>query len=136
MGVKATSIIIRKIPSKHNTPVLTFLDVTSTIISKEIPLGGIEKGAILMLNDAEIENLSRRLRRIRGQVEGIEAMIEDHRYCVDVLHQIGAMRAALYRVGVLLLESHSRSCVVDAIKHGDEEQAITELMGVYKALHK
>ena len=40
------------------------------------------------------------------------------------------------RGGVLLLESHSRSCVVDAIKHGDEEQAITELMGVYKALHK
>ena len=69
-----------------------------------------------MLTDMEMEKLSRRLRRIKGQVEGIEKMIDDHRYCVEVLQQIGAVRAALYQVGLLMLESHSRSCVVDAIK--------------------
>lgn len=71
-----------------------------------------------MLTDMETEKLTRRLRRIKGQVEGIEKMIDDHRYCVEVLQQIGAVRAALYQVGLLMLESHSRSCVVDAIKSG------------------
>ena len=89
-----------------------------------------------MLTDMETEKLTRRLRRIKGQVEGIEKMIDDHRYCVEVLQQIGAVRAALYQVGLLMLESHSRSCVVDAIKSGMEDDAITELMGVYKSLHK
>ncbi|MBS4913950.1 MAG: metal-sensing transcriptional repressor [Veillonella sp.] len=89
-----------------------------------------------MLNDVEVEKLSRRLRRVKGQIEGIEKMIEDHRYCIEVLQQIGAARAALYQVGMLMLESHSRSCVVDAIKSGNEDDAITELMGVYKSLHK
>lgn len=89
-----------------------------------------------MLTDMETEKLTRRLRRIKGQVEGIEKMIDDHRYCVEVLQQIGAVRAALYQVGLLMLESHSRSCVVDAIKSGKKDDAITELMGVYKSLHK
>ena len=89
-----------------------------------------------MLTDMEIEKLSRRLRRIRGQIERIERMINEHRYCVDVLQQIGAARAGLYQVGMIMLESHSRSCVVEAIKNGKEDDAITELMGVYRALHK
>ncbi len=84
----------------------------------------------------EVDKVTRRLRRIKGQVEGIERMVEDHRYCIEVLQQIGAVRAALYQVGMLMLESHSRSCVVDAIKKGNEDDAITELMGVYKSLHK
>ncbi|WP_298704336.1 metal-sensitive transcriptional regulator [uncultured Veillonella sp.] len=89
-----------------------------------------------MLTDMEVDKVTRRLRRIKGQVEGIERMVEDHRYCIEVLQQIGAVRAALYQVGMLMLESHSRSCVVDAIKKGNEDDAITELMGVYKSLHK
>lgn len=63
-------------------------------------------------------------------------MVEDKRYCIEVLQQIGAVRSALYQVGLLMLESHSRSCVVDAIRKGKEEDAISELMGVFKALHK
>ncbi|MDY3973507.1 metal-sensitive transcriptional regulator [uncultured Veillonella sp.] len=89
-----------------------------------------------MLTDMEVDKVTRRLRRIKGQVEGIERMVEDHRYCIEVLQQIGAVRAALYQVGMIMLESHSRSCVVEAIKKGNEDDAITELMGVYKSLHK
>ena len=81
-----------------------------------------------MLTDMETEKLTRRLRRIKGQVEGIEKMIDDHRYCVEVLQQIGAVRAALYQVGLLMLESHSRSCVVDAIKSGKEDDALRQLV--------
>ena len=69
-----------------------------------------------MLNDMEVEKVSRRLRRIQGQVGGIEKMVQDHRYCIDVLQQIAAARAALYQVGMVMLESHSQSCVVDAIQ--------------------
>lgn len=90
----------------------------------------------MMMTDDEVTKLSRRLRLIQGQVEGIEKMIDDRRYCIDILQQVGAARAALYQVGMKLLESHSRSCVVDAVKSGKEDEAITELMGVYKALHK
>ena len=89
-----------------------------------------------MLNDAEKDKVVRRLHRIKGQIEGIEKMVEDKRYCIEVLQQIGAVRSALYQVGLLMLESHSHSCVVDAIRKGKEEDAISELMGVFKALHK
>lgn len=89
-----------------------------------------------MLNDAEKDKVVRRLHRIKGQIEGIEKMVEDKRYCIEVLQQIGAVRSALYQVGLLMLESHSRSCVVDAIRKGKEEDAISEVMGVFKALHK
>ncbi|MDY3983809.1 MAG: metal-sensitive transcriptional regulator [Veillonellaceae bacterium] len=89
-----------------------------------------------MLNDAEKDKVVRRLHRIKGQIEGIEKMVEDKRYYIEVLQQIGAVRSALYQVGLLMLESHSRSCVVDAIRKGKEEDAISELMGVFKALHK
>ena len=89
-----------------------------------------------MVNDKEVELLTKRLRRIRGQVEVIEKMIQDKRYCVDTLQQIAATRAALYQVGLLLLESHSRSCVVNAIQEGKEDESISELMSVFKALHK
>lgn len=89
-----------------------------------------------MINEAEALKLSQRLRRVRGQVEGIDRMIQEGRYCVDILQQIAAARAALHQVGLLILESHSRSCVVEGIRSGDEDRVITELMGVYKALNK
>lgn len=89
-----------------------------------------------MLNDAEKDKVVRRIHRIKGQIEGIEKMVEDKRYCIEVLQQIGAVRSALYQVGLLMLESHSRFYVVDAIRKGKEEDAISELMGVFKALHK
>ncbi|MBI2914572.1 MAG: metal-sensitive transcriptional regulator [Firmicutes bacterium] len=71
-----------------------------------------------------------RLRRVEGQVRGIHRMVEEDKYCVDVLIQVAAARAALDRVGLALLESHTRGCVARAIKeeHGDE--AIGELMEV------
>jgi DNA-binding FrmR family transcriptional regulator len=69
-----------------------------------------------------------RLRRIEGQVSGIERMIDDERYCIDVLTQINAVQAALDKVSLELLDDHTRSCVVDA--EGDERpQRADELMG-------
>jgi DNA-binding FrmR family transcriptional regulator len=65
----------------------------------------------------------RRLRRIEGQVRGIAKMIEDDKYCIDVLTQVSAATHALQNVALGLLEEHMGSCVVDAAKAGDEEAA-------------
>ena len=77
------------------------------------------------------EALSKRLHRIEGQVRGIERMVEDDRYCIDILTQIGAVRTALEQVGAKLLEDHVNHCVAGAIASGDEAKAgekTTELL--------
>jgi DNA-binding FrmR family transcriptional regulator len=85
--------------------------------------------------DAETKRAARvRLRRIAGQVEGIQRMVAQDRYCVDVLLQIAAVQAALGRVGKLVLGTHVETCVSDALSSGDEEERrkkIDELMEVF-----
>lgn len=78
------------------------------------------------------EDLLKRLRRIEGQVRGVQRMIEQEKYCVDILIQIAAVRSALDRVGLMLLEDHTRGCVARAIKSEDGESAIAELTDVIK----
>jgi CsoR family transcriptional regulator, copper-sensing transcriptional repressor len=68
-----------------------------------------------------------RLRRIEGQVRGIERMVEDERYCIDVLTQVSAAKAALESVSLALLEDHMYHCVADAIKAGDGTQKVREV---------
>jgi DNA-binding FrmR family transcriptional regulator len=66
------------------------------------------------------DQLLKRLKRIEGQVRGVEGMVEDDRYCIDVLTQIGAIQAALDKVALGLLDEHARHCVMGA---GEAEQA-------------
>ena len=75
--------------------------------------------------------LIKRLHRIEGQVRGIERMVEDDRYCIDILTQIGAVKTALEQVGAKLLEDHVTHCVAGALASGDERAATektTELL--------
>jgi CsoR family transcriptional regulator, copper-sensing transcriptional repressor len=72
------------------------------------------------------DQLLKRLRRIEGQVRGIEGMVEDDRYCIDVLTQISAVRAALEKVALGLLDDHARHCVMGA--EGDERIDRTDEM--------
>lgn len=60
------------------------------------------------------DDLNKRLRRIEGQVRGVQAMVEDDRYCIDVLTQISAIQAALDKVALGLLDDHARHCVQGA----------------------
>ena len=69
------------------------------------------------------EQLLRRLARIEGQVRGIAKMIEDDRYCIDVLTQLGAVDTALEAVAVKVLEEHVQHCVAGALASGDPAQA-------------
>jgi DNA-binding FrmR family transcriptional regulator len=75
-----------------------------------------------------------RLRRIEGQVQGLQRMIDNDAYCVDVLLQISAVQGALEQVQKLLLGRHIESCVTDAIRSGsksDRQQKIEELLDVF-----
>ena len=76
--------------------------------------------------------LLKRLHRIEGQVRGVARMVDSDRYCVDVITQISALRAALDAVALQLLEDHTHGCVQGAIKSGKGERAIGELMQVVR----
>jgi CsoR family transcriptional regulator, copper-sensing transcriptional repressor len=77
-----------------------------------------------------------RLRRIEGQVRGVQKMVDEDRYCIDVLTQVGAVKAALDAVALLLLQDHTEHCVVEAIQAGDGAQKIRELNEAVERLIK
>ena len=76
--------------------------------------------------------LLKRLNRIEGQVRGVARMVEDNRYCVDVITHLAAVRAALDAVALHLLEDHTRGCVQAAIKSSRGKPALDELMLVIR----
>lgn len=78
----------------------------------------------------DTDALLRRLKRIEGQVRGVQKMVEEGRYCLDILNQLQAITAASEKVGQQLLEGHIRGCIADAIKEERGDEAITELMQV------
>jgi DNA-binding FrmR family transcriptional regulator len=86
--------------------------------------------------DAEREALSKRLRRIEGQVRGIQKMVESDRYCVDILTQTSAIQAALKQVEMQLLERHMRKCLVHASETKDMDPYIDELMTIVSRIKK
>ena len=69
------------------------------------------------------EALVKRLHRIEGQVRGIEKMVEDDRYCIDILTQISAVTTALDSLAIKILDEHVRHCVAGALASGDEADA-------------
>lgn len=77
---------------------------------------------------AERQALLNRLRRIEGQVRGIQRMVAEDRYCVDVLQQMAAITAGLQEVSLIVLRNHVEGCVAEAIRSGEEEELIEELM--------
>jgi CsoR family transcriptional regulator, copper-sensing transcriptional repressor len=77
------------------------------------------------------DQLLNRLKRIQGQVRGIEGMVEDDRYCIDVLTQISAVQAALDKVALGLLDDHARHCVIGAAEdeRADKTQELMAAVG-------
>jgi CsoR family transcriptional regulator, copper-sensing transcriptional repressor len=73
------------------------------------------------------EALLARLRRIEGQVRGVARMVDEDQYCIDVLTQINAIKVAIDRVGLLLLEDHIKHCVADASRN-DHDDKVDELV--------
>lgn len=87
--------------------------------------------------DEEKDALLARMRRIEGQARGIARMIEENRYCVDIVQQLTALSAAANEVGLRILEDHIKGCVAQAIREERGEESIRELMDVLrKAMHR
>lgn len=73
----------------------------------------------------------KRLNRIEGQARGIARMVEESRYCIDILQQIASMQAAADSVAMMLLEHHVKGCVADSLRSGDDER-VQEVVGVIR----
>ena len=85
--------------------------------------------------DGEYKDLMNRLSRIEGQVRGIRAMVEEDRYCVDIMTQVMAVTSALNAFNKKLLSNHIHSCVVEDIRQGKQE-AVDELCDTIQKLMK
>ena len=70
------------------------------------------------------------LKTIEGQIRGISKMVEEDRYCVDILVQLSAVKARVNKIGLSILDSHTRSCVSSAILEGKGEEPIDELVDI------
>ena len=74
------------------------------------------------------KDLQDRLRRIEGQVRGLQRMVEKDTYCIDILTQLNSVNAALKAVGMGLLDAHVRHCVRESIEQGEGDEKVEELM--------
>ena len=85
---------------------------------------------------AEKEALINRLHRIEGQVRGIEKMLADDRYCIDIITQISAITTALEAVGFKILDEHVNHCVAGALASGDKDVAAEKSRELLDAVHR
>jgi CsoR family transcriptional regulator, copper-sensing transcriptional repressor len=97
-----------------------------------IPLGGMIGRMPGYTKDKQ--KIETRLRRIEGQVRGIQKMVEEDRYCIDVLTQVNATRAALESVALQLLADHTEHCVAEAIRSGGGSKKVRELNAAVERL--
>lgn len=85
--------------------------------------------------EKEYKDLINRLSRIEGQVRGVKKMIEEDRYCIDILTQVSAVQAAINSFNRVLLNNHIKSCVVEDVKNGKED-TVDELCATLQKLMK
>ncbi len=76
------------------------------------------------------------LRRIEGQVRGVQRMIEERKYCIDILNQIYAVKGALGRVEEKILEKHFRNCVTEAVRGSSEKEKQQKMDEIFKLIHQ
>jgi len=103
-----------------------------------MPYGGILKeqtGQKMKKNPSHENNLVA-LKRIEGQVRGVQRMIEDRKYCIDILTQIYAIKGALSRVEEKILEKHFRNCVTEAVKGASEKEKRQKMDEILKLIHQ
>ncbi|WP_239985003.1 metal-sensing transcriptional repressor [Sporolactobacillus pectinivorans] len=95
-----------------------------------------EKSPAEPRTSAEKQKIVNRLKRVEGQIRGVQKMVEDDRYCVDILIQLSAAQAALQKIGFSVLERHTKSCVSQAIEEGHGSEQINELLKVLRQFYK
>jgi DNA-binding FrmR family transcriptional regulator len=81
-----------------------------------------------MVTESVKTNTLARMKKIEGQIRGIQKMIENNRYCIEIVDQITAARKALYMASLIVIKGHVDECVTDAIKAGNSNEKIDELI--------
>ncbi len=104
---------------------------TRAMTSRRKTAGGGESMRVTRVDDDK-SALAKRLARIEGQVRGIARMVDEDRYCVDILTQVSAVRSALDALALGLLEHHLHGCVQDAVVSGSGDVAMDEAMQVIR----
>ncbi len=89
-----------------------------------------------MIKCMDVEAINKRLKKIEGQVRGIQKMVSDDKPCEDILIQIGAVKSALHKTGQVVLEGHMHHCVLDGISSGKEEETIDRLISALNQFSK
>lgn len=84
------------------------------------------------MNEDIKRRANHRLKILEGQVRGLQKMVDEDKYCIDIITQASAIKEALSGVEDLLLENHLSTHVVDQVKSGDESKAVEEIIKVYK----
>lgn len=82
------------------------------------------------------KNIANRLRRVEGQVRGLQKMVDEEQYCVDVITQSSAVRSALSAIEDALLENHLSEHVIHQMREGQEDKAISEVISIFKKSKK
>jgi DNA-binding FrmR family transcriptional regulator len=91
------------------------------------------------MSHASTDDIVRRLKSVEGHVRGVQRMVDEGAYCIDVVNQIVAIQRALKKVSGLVLDDHLHSCVTDAMRGTDDaarERVLSELVSVYEATGK
>jgi len=91
------------------------------------------------MNDTTRQEISRRLASVAGHVKGIERMVNEDAYCIDLIRQVQAVQAALNKINALILDDHLRHCVATAIRGDDlveREKMLTEVTAVFEMKNK
>lgn len=84
----------------------------------------------------DVDAINMRLKKIEGQVRGIQKMVNEDKPCEDILVQIGAAKAALHKTGQVILEGHMHHCILDGIKEGNEDETIDNLISALNKFSK
>ncbi len=91
------------------------------------------------LNMTDKENNIRRLKTIEGHIRGVQRMVDDDVYCIDVIRQVNAIQAALNKISINILDSHLNSCLISAVRGDDSterEKVLREIIDVFEAATK
>ncbi len=99
--------------------------------TKDIPYGGIWKDFMYRPKDTQ-ERIVHRLKISLGHLQKVMQMVEDDKYCIDIIHQSQAVQKALSQTDNLILENHLESCAADSIRKGNSKKAVAEIMAVVK----
>lgn len=102
------------------------------MIKEKIPPGGIKQ----MMNESPRNKILVRLHRIEGQVRGIQRMIEEEADCTEIINQVSAVKSAINRVGLALIQNHAQDCIMQAADEKSFETALNETLAIILKMMK